>query len=68
MTKITKNVYYYKCIGLDFNQIVQASKLLILNNHHVMEPNINNSTWTFYSFSTINQIKNVININIELIK
>jgi hypothetical protein len=58
-TKDVLLVYCYKCKIKSFKDVIDASRIMLLNNIKILKT-INNSNineWQFYSFSTIDDLK-----------
>jgi hypothetical protein len=74
--QLSKKLFNYRCNANTFYQIIQASKLMLLNNHHIILPTITHSDkiiWSFSSYSTLIQLINLwkykkLYITIQLIK
>ena len=77
---LNKKMYTYKCNIPSYTDIIQISKLMILNDHHIISPNINHIDnlkliWTFKSYSTIEQLislwktnKKYSNVTVQLVE
>jgi hypothetical protein len=58
-------VYYYKCKVESFKDIIDASKIMLVNNIKVLKT-VNNSKineWELYTFSKIDELKAILRKN-----